>query len=128
ERGLVDDLCLEQILRDEGIDEQTPYGVIRNRLRDQALEILRCSYERIVHVCRERLITPIWAYLPMPSERAIAVPGDVMITLARDAGFEVLDLSDWSARHEAVNVKLSEGDDHANALGHELIAARLLAA
>lgn len=126
--GLVDDSCLQQILDEEGIDEQTPYGVIRNRLRERALDILRCSYERIVRVCRERRITPVWVYLPMPGGYQIPVPGEVTMTLARDAGFEVLDLSDWHAGHAAEEVKLSERDDHANALGHELIAARILEA
>lgn len=86
---------------------------------------MACVYRGIVEDCRRRDILPVWIYIPMPGIAAISVDTDEMLTLAREAGFVVIDLSDWAEGYEPREVKLGEEAYHANELGHRIIAERL---
>ena len=48
-------------------------------------------------------------------------------TILAQAGFVVIDLTNWSEGHAPGEVKLSPTDHHANARGHQVIAERLQA-
>ena len=95
-------------------------------MRERAVEVTQCCYDQIVADCRARGITPIWVYLPMPGAYEIPIPPSLMIEMAQQAGFEVVDLADWFADYEPGDVKVSPSDDHPSAFGHRLIAQRLL--
>ncbi len=57
-------------------------------------------------------------YVYEPEHEQVAAAG-------RTAGFEVLDLLPTYRRHDMMSLKVSEGDSHPNALGHELAAHAL---
>lgn len=127
--GLIDDdPCLLNILVNADIDDNTPLGVIRNRMQalEPAQEILRCTYARIIADCREHSIVPVWVDLPMPGQFEIPGAPELAHDLAQQAGFPILDLTHWADGYELAEVKLHADAHHANAKGHRLIAERLL--
>ena len=124
--GLIKDPCLLKILERAGVDDATPGGVIRNRMQDHALDILRCSYERIVADCRAHNVTPVWVDLPIPGQFVIPGTPEMARRAAMEAGFVIIDLTDWADGYEAEQLKLTADVHHANSLGHQRIADRLL--
>jgi hypothetical protein len=64
-------------------------------------------------------------YLPMPGVVEVPVRSSEMVSLAREAGFAVVNLADWADGYSPAQVKLGEADHHTNPLGHRVIADRL---
>lgn len=120
--------CLDEILREAGVTEETSWGGADTALKPHGVPITDCVYRGIVSDCRERGILPVWIYVPMPGITEVTVDTEKMLAFARDAGFVVVDLSHWTDGREPGDVKFSPTDYHANALGHRLIADQLFAA
>ncbi|MCC7334934.1 MAG: SGNH/GDSL hydrolase family protein [Pirellulaceae bacterium] len=125
--GLIDDdPCLLNILTEAGVDATTPSGVIRNRLPNHALEILSCTYNRIITFCNAHSLVPIWVDLPIPGQFEIPGTPEMARGLAQQAGFQILDLADWADDYETAEVMLYADIHHASVKGHKVIAQRLL--
>jgi hypothetical protein len=120
--------CLEEVLRQAGVKSGMSWGAVEGRLQPFGREIVLGMYRGLVADCRHRGIVPVWVYLPMPGITEVSVRSAEMIRVAEEAGFVVVNLADWAAGHAPADVKLSEHDHHANALGHRLIAEQLYAA
>jgi hypothetical protein len=102
------------------------------RLRPFRFEIVRGIYRGIVEDCRHRGVVPVWIYLPIPGVLRIrGVEDEVeemtkeMIEAAKEAGFLVVDLRNWSDGFGPARVRPNAVDPHLNALGHQVIADRL---
>ncbi len=126
--GLIDDPCLYHVLQRAKVDHKTPLGVIRNRMPNYAVDILRCSYERVVADCQRHGIAPIWVDLPMPGDFEIPGSPEMARAVAGEAGFHLLDLTRWAEGYQAADIKLHVDAHHANARGHQLIAQKLMEA
>ncbi len=113
---------LGEVVRKAGVTPDTSWGMTEALLRPHAREIVLGVYRHLVAECRRRGVRPVWVYLPVPGVEA---PAAVVVALAREAGFAVVDLSGWAGGRRPAEVKLGDADHHANALGHRLIAARL---
>ena len=70
---------------------------------------------------------PVWALIPMPNveTRDTAVAAKLLLSMAVDAGFLVIDMQDVYAGHNPESLILNEADNHPNADGHRIIADRL---
>jgi hypothetical protein len=68
---------------------------------------------------------PVWVYLPMPGVVDVPVRSEVLVEMAREAGFVVVDLSDWAAGQRTADVRAGATDPHASALGHRLVAEQM---
>ncbi len=119
--------CLAEVVRKAGVTPDTPGGMIEPRLQPFAREIVVGVYRDLVEDCRRRGVLPVWVYLPVPGVVNAPARSAEFAKLAAEAGFVTVDLSDWADGHRPAEVKLSEDDPHANALGHRLIAERLAA-
>jgi hypothetical protein len=119
---------LEEAVREAGITHETPNGVANALLHRQAMNVVRGLYRGLVLDCRRRGIAPVWVSLPMPGVADAPARQDSLAGLAREAGFEVIDLTDWPGERRPAEVKLSASSHHPNALGQRLIAERLDAA
>ena len=109
--------------REAGVDGTTGRTRAALRLRPRAEQLLTWVYARIVGECRERGIDPYYVYVPRVREAfdARADRSGRILELARQAGFEVLDLSRaYSDRDESL--ALVPWDWHPNAEGHRLLA------
>jgi hypothetical protein len=123
----LEDSCLDDLVRAAEITPETPDGVTYIRLNDRLVPILSCIYQRIVNDCREASANFLWIYLPMPGVDDPRINPGLYTKLAREAGMETLDLSDWLTGVSATAVSL-DSDHHPNVTGHRLIAARLFEA
>jgi hypothetical protein len=102
-------------------------GAVEVRLQPLALEVVGGIYRDLVRECRRRGVLAVWVYLPMPGVSGARVPSAALVKVAREAGFLVVDLSDWAEEHDPSEIRVSDTDRvHANALGHRVIAERLL--
>jgi hypothetical protein len=116
---------LRRIADAAGIDRSVPQAVAEARLAPFGAELASFAYRHIASICRARGITPIWIYVPVLRDQAAAdEPGD-LARLAREAGFEVLDLSNVFDGLDRSRLKVSEADYHPNREGHMLIADRM---
>jgi hypothetical protein len=120
------DTCLYNILDRAGVSEDMAWGQIDRRLQGRDTEILQCLYRSFVGRCRAQGILPVWIYVPVPGvPDSPPDPSAALRQLARDAGFVVLDLSDWAEGHALTEVKAEAEDQHPNAIGHQLICDAL---
>jgi hypothetical protein len=124
----LEDSCLDDVIRRCGITRETPDGVIYARLSQQLIPVLSCIDQRIAQSCRTAATDLVWVYLPMPGVEDARINPRLLAKLAGDAGIKVLDLTDWSTGFAPTETTLSDGDHHPSALGHRLIAERLLKA
>lgn len=119
--------CLHDVVRKAGITPDLSPGVVQSRLQPAAPDVLRCVYADLVADCRRRGVLPVWVYLPIPGVVDAPARSAELLRLAEEAGFAVVDLSDWADGRRPAEVKLSESDYHTNALGDRVIAERLIA-
>jgi hypothetical protein len=96
------------------------------RLIAHAPRLLSHVYERVVADCRRGGIRAGYVHLPMVPD--LQQEGRAELSLAKQAGFDVLDLTSVYAGHNREALWIAEWDAHPNARGHELIASAVLAA
>jgi hypothetical protein len=106
---------------DAGMDEASAL----RRLEPFRSDILAIVYRRIVEASRARGIVPVWIFLPQVQEGGWQEETPETLRLAAAAGFVVVDLSDVYKGEDVAAIRLAEWDEHPNARGHRLIAARL---
>src|SRR5262249_20447817 len=97
--------CLEEIVRKAGITSETSTGLADALLRNQAPDVVGGVYRDVVKECRKRGIVPVWVSLPMPGIADAPARQDALANLARQAGFEVIDLTGWEGERRAAEVK-----------------------
>ncbi|MCH7975014.1 MAG: SGNH/GDSL hydrolase family protein [Bacteroidetes bacterium] len=122
---------LAAIIQRAGVGPSLLEAEIRQRLEPFVLEALGEQYRRIVTHCREAGTLPIWLFVPRTIENArdgwsISSTEDVM-TLAREAGFIVLDIKDAYENVEDIEGELflATWDDHPSVYGHQLLGTSL---
>lgn len=118
---------MTEIVQKSGVTDGTPSEALERIFTPYAREVILGLYRVLVEDCRQRGVVPVWIYLPMPGiAQTPADAGDV-VALAQEAGFKVINLSDWAKAYSPGDVKLSPDDHHPNAQGHRVIAERLFA-
>jgi hypothetical protein len=117
--------CLHEAVQSAGIKVGTNREEAQLKLEPYAAEIVKCVYRDLVNECRKRGIQAVWIYLPIPAATGPPVGAAPFVEAATEAGFTVVNLSDWSKGSAPADVKLSASDEHPNALGQSLIAQRL---
>jgi hypothetical protein len=117
--GLID------VVRRAGITPDMTAAMKDVRLQPLARDVVLAVYRDLVEDCRRRRVLPVWIYLPVPGIVNTPADSGIFAGPAAEAGFAVVDLSDWPGGRHPGEVKRSEPDHHPNALGHRLIAERL---
>jgi len=115
---------LEEAAKSAGITPDMKGGAIQGRLHPFRAQLLGAAYRSMVNECRRRGVRPVYVYLPMPGSTADD-NGAELLSLARDAGFQVADLTGWLGDTPAADLFRTEDTQHPNAIGHRLIAAAL---
>lgn len=128
-RGLdVPDAFIGEVAAKAGVVPGMGVRVAEHRLKPYAAELVGWTYRRMVEVCRQHEIRPLCAYLPRLDDRQWEQDQlPALIKAAREAGFEVVDVSD-AYRHEADwdALWLKPFDAHPGVHAHTLIAASFL--
>jgi hypothetical protein len=106
-----------------GAVPEMPPGEIYSRLMRAQPDLLSAVYQTIADECQDHQILPIWIYMPIPDPNSASI-GTQLIPIAKAAGFDVYDLSDWHQNQDGLFP--APGDHHPTAKGHMLIAESLL--
>jgi D-alanyl-lipoteichoic acid acyltransferase DltB (MBOAT superfamily) len=115
---------LRNIINRAGVNSDMALITITMRLRPYRDEILLWGYQRVVRVCRERGIRPVWLFIPMPYERLRESNVSYYLRMAQKAGFGVISMLHAYDGEEPDAVTLPTSG-HPNALGHKLLADHL---
>jgi hypothetical protein len=114
---------LKQVVHGAGIEGETNITTADRALRPYRNDIMSWTYGRIVELCRERAIVPVFILLPNLKDVSVKDPPD--LRLAKEADFLIVDLSDMFDNQDLASLCISEWDAHPNAIAHKLIADRL---
>lgn len=113
-----------QVAREAEVTAETPARLTHRRLAGHGVELLTWVYRRLIGICRDRDIRPVFVLLPM----AVGKTGDAPpreVELASAAGFTVFNLQGVYDAADAHSLWIAEWDAHPNALGQQLIADRI---
>ena len=115
---------VRQKLQEAGVQPDMEEPELRRRLSPVSLDLVRWSFQRLVHVCREHgvPVAAIAFFEPRRSQRDAQLR--MLAGVASGAGIQVLSLEGTFDGHPAASVSLKR-DAHLNALGHQLVADRL---
>jgi hypothetical protein len=121
------DPWLTEKLERLGLSAEMPRGEAVQLLEASREEVLAWIYFTIVQRCNDRGTRPLYAALPLPRALPPAQAKDALreIELAAQAGFLVIDISDALDGVDYPSLWVRAWDQHMNARGHALIAARL---
>ncbi len=116
---------LRAIVARAGVEPGMAEVVADRLLAPYSGEALSFAYRQIVEACRERGVRPVWLFLPVLHREGTAAERATEVALARDAGFEIIDIEDTYGGRKRAALKVADWDFHPNAAGHRLIAERL---
>jgi hypothetical protein len=112
---------LRQLIAQAGVDRSTPEPLIRRRLSPFIEDIISWVYKELVGTCQAHGITPV--FISLPTVNPDQEPAN--FTLARAAGFKIIDLKGVYSGRNWWELILSEWDAHPTAEGHRMVADRL---
>jgi hypothetical protein len=112
---------LRTVIERAGVDKDMSLFNIKRRLMPFGDQMLLWGYQRVVEICRERGIRPVWLFTPMPYERLQERNISEYTTAAEKAGFEQISLIHAYDGEDPYLLTLP-WDGHPNAYGHELLA------
>jgi hypothetical protein len=112
---------LRTVIERAGVDKDMSLFNIKRRLMPFGDQMLLWGYQRVVEICRERGIRPVWLFTPMPYERLQERNISEYTTAAEKAGFEQISLIHAYDAEDPYLLTLP-WDGHPNAYGHELLA------
>jgi hypothetical protein len=125
---LPNDDYLAELVKLTGLHRDAGSNESRRRIRPHQEELLRWVYSTFVRQSRDRQIIPVFVYMPTVTELVEpwrAADRQRVITIARDSGFNVIDLTGAYDGYTPSQLWIAENDGHPNALGNRLIAERL---
>jgi D-alanyl-lipoteichoic acid acyltransferase DltB (MBOAT superfamily) len=112
---------LRQVVHEAGVEGETNEIAASRDLKPYNRAILTWTYHRVVELCRQRNIIPVYLLLPQPTDLGVRnIPN--LVRMAKEAGFVVVDLSGLFDNKDKATLGVSEVDHHPNAIGHKLIA------
>jgi len=119
---------MEVAARAAGIETTMPYEVAIAKIQPYREQVLRAIYGRIMKGCRDHGARPIALFIPQPRVESAEGMVDIrrQIEIAREAGFETLDLLDtYAATADLAPLWVAPWDRHPNARGHAMLGERL---
>ena len=117
---------LRQVLRDARVGASTHRILTRARLKPFESSLVEWTYRQIVEECRAMGALPVYIYLPLPYELPLnRKKVATLTTLAVQAGFIVVDLSNVFDNQNPNELILPDWMMHTNPRAHALIADAL---
>jgi D-alanyl-lipoteichoic acid acyltransferase DltB (MBOAT superfamily) len=112
-----------RLLRRIGLETRMPYGESEIRVRSISDDVIAWSFRRFTEVALSHGVVPM--VLGLNAVVDDAPPGVPDSDVIRELGLPVFDLVEVFPRDELSAYRVAPWDDHPNAAGHRLIAARL---
>jgi hypothetical protein len=118
--------ALQQIADAAGLAEATDLSDGLRRLRPLQGELLNWLYQELIAQGAAHGVQGVFVFLPQLERGTWEEETPDTISMARKAGFHIIDMSDLYHGIEG-ELAIAEWDNHPNARGHQLIAERLFA-
>jgi hypothetical protein len=101
-------------------------GEVQRRLKPVADSLLGAELDRILAIATARNVRPMFALVTTPTWAPTRAAGPVLLKLAREKGFDVVELPDDVYDGVDPNgLTVASWDYHPNAKAHALVAAHL---
>ena len=125
---------LQHFIDESGITSDMPFSTKKRELDKYEDDLVRLGYERLLKVCEENGILPVWLFVPRTLGHLADIEGRVeneeefkrWSAIAEEMGFD----HRWSlegafdAYEDVSEIQLAEWDTHPNVLGHELLGEK----
>jgi hypothetical protein len=133
-KGIALPADLQHLITAAGLHSDMPYSEQKRLLDAYQDDLVRLGYERVLKVCEENDILPVWLFVPRTIGHVADLEGQVenvtefehWSAIGRDTGFEHL----WSlvgafdGFENVSKIQLAEWDTHPNVKGHKLLGDR----
>jgi len=116
---------LRSIIKQADINKDWDSETMKRRAYPFGNDILNWAYQRLVKSCLEQGVLPVYIFLPMTYERLKENDTHLDISIAKSAGFSVLNLREVYNKHDQETLYVAKWDKHPNAKAHRLIATYL---
>ena len=116
---------LARLFEENGVDVSAAVRKYEAELEALVPKMLEWTWTEMVRIARERGVKPVWVFLPTLELHAASANLAWMRDIARDAGFEIIDLYDVYDGEDMFALRIADWDYHPNAAGHRLIGERL---
>jgi hypothetical protein len=118
---------LEQIVARAGVNKEMRGRQVMQRLAPYIEEITRWGYGRIVDLCLERGVTPVWTFVPLArdfddDERKRNATIARMTAWAEAAGFQTIDVANVFDDIDPATIMVAPWDNHPNPYANEIIS------
>jgi hypothetical protein len=120
---------VESVVRRAHVNGKMPGVMIERRLQPYVTELCQWSFQRFAQQCAQRGVRPLVMYRPAPADFSgvESAARSKMLGFARTAGLDVIDLSPaFDSVADRSSLILAKWDDHTTALGHRLLADKLV--
>ena len=121
----IKDTFLLNIISISGIENGMSQLEISNRLRPYVKSVVKWGYYTIASQCKKRGVEPVWVYLPALGDGDVDEDYEIILSIAKDAGFVIIPLDDVYNNYDKTTLMLASWDTHPNKKGHEIIANKL---
>ena len=122
---------LQRFIDLAGLKPDMPFSEMKRNLESYEQEIVELGYERLLSVCRDRGIVPVWLFVPRTMGHLRGPEGGIeneeeyrrWVLVAEEMGFELR----WSLAgvfdrfEDPGHIQLAEWDTHPNDEGHRLL-------
>lgn len=120
-----EDPALDAIFARAGLrPDLSEYGV-QAVMAQTTMPVLQQTYQRLSALCRDAGVRLVMVYLPIPGDHQVPGNASIVVSMARDAGMETIDLTGWWGDHATEEVVGVVDQYHPRDLGTRLISARL---
>ncbi len=124
-RGIALPEGLERLLDEAGIDRTGSATEYEHALEPIVRAALEWSWNELARIALENGVRPTWIFLPTLEMHASTADLKWMRDMARDAGFEVIDLYDIYDGKDTFSLRIADWDYHPNVEGHRVIGERI---
>jgi D-alanyl-lipoteichoic acid acyltransferase DltB (MBOAT superfamily) len=116
---------VRQTVEELGLDASQSDEEIRSRLAPHIERIQTWAEQQLIAKIRELGAEPVCVFLPRVQARPKRAAAEARQRVAVEAGCHPINLADVYDGYSEKDLQIASWDKHPNALGHELIAARL---
>ena len=113
---------LQSLVKDIPVSADTDILPVKRGLRPHMEQIMRWGYTQIKERIEAMGAVPIWVLMPVLGDDRTPAQDQKLLEMARDIGFEIIDLRGFEGDYTVVELQIAKWDNHPNALGHQLIA------
>jgi hypothetical protein len=116
---------LTEVLEETGARVGLPSTEFRRRLKPRGQELLRWAYDREVEAIRSQGAVPVFVFLPLIDSEFPKDELKKLKLLALQAGALIVVLEDVYGSYSLEQLRITEWDNHPNAMGHKMIGDKL---